>query len=81
MWTTLAALWMSQAAPLAEADDEPDDDEDDEDADDVEDDVDDALSDDAAVLDVPSEPLELSEVFLSAELPADFLPESRLSLR
>ena len=79
MWTTLAALWMSQAAPLAEADDEPDDDED-EVADD-EDDVDDALSDDTDVLDEPSEPLELSEVFLSAELPADFLPESRLSLR
>ena len=72
MWTTLAALWMSQAAPLAEADDEADDDED---ADD------DELSDDADVLDEPSEPLELSEVFLSAELPADFLPESRLSLR
>ena len=75
MWTTLAALWMSQAAPLAEADDEADDDED------ADDDVDDELSDDADVLDEPSEPLELSEVFLSAELPADFLPESRLSLR
>lgn len=75
MWTTVVVLWMSQAAPLVEVDDvdEPafDDDE-----------VDEELSVEVDLLDELSELLEvLSAGFLSDDVLAAFLPESRLSVR